>query len=112
MVRDPKYPPQATTSSNNWIHGTDYETDGALYINRVNQHKIPGAACHVTIRSAQLMHDIYHDQTGTQDGGPHVPSTRGGMIKVPKPQRSHHVCVTRVQKCFQVKRQALIMMVH
>ena len=54
LVKDPKYPPQATTSSSNWIHGTEYETGGSA-LHRVNQHNAPCVACHVTTRSAQLM---------------------------------------------------------
>ena len=53
-MKDPKYPPQATTSSNNYIYGTEYETGGDA-LNRVNQHNVPCAACHVTTRSAQLV---------------------------------------------------------
>ena len=54
LVKDPKYPPQAATSSTNWIYGTEYETGGSA-LSRVNQHNAPCAACHVTTRSAQLM---------------------------------------------------------
>ena len=53
LVKDPTYPPQATTSSNNHIYGTEYETAGAL--RRVSQHNAPCVACHATTRSAQLM---------------------------------------------------------
>ena len=54
LVKDPKYPPQATTSSTNYIYGSEYETGGDA-LNRVNQHNVPCAACHVTTRSAQLV---------------------------------------------------------
>ena len=54
LVKDPKYPPQAATNSENWIHGTEYDTpSGAL--SRVHNHNPPCAACHVTTRSALLM---------------------------------------------------------
>ncbi len=54
LVKDPNYPPQATTSSQNWINGSEYETHwGAL--RRVANHNAPCVACHVTTRSAQLM---------------------------------------------------------
>ena len=54
LVKDPNYPPQATTSSHSWINGTVYETRwGALH--RVANHNTPCVACHVTTRSAQLM---------------------------------------------------------
>ena len=54
LVKDPKYPPQANTTSGNWINGTEYKTyRGAL--RRVADHNAPCVACHVTTRSAQLM---------------------------------------------------------
>ncbi len=54
LVKDPKYPQEATSSSDNWIYGTEYETGGSP-LNRVNDHNPPCVACHVTTRSAQLM---------------------------------------------------------
>ena len=54
LVENPKYPPQATTSSTNYIYGTEYETGGGA-LHRVDQHNPPCVACHVTTRSTQLM---------------------------------------------------------
>ena len=54
LVKDPKYPTQATTSSTNWIYGSEYQTHGEA-LNRVADHNPPCVACHVTTRSAQLM---------------------------------------------------------
>ena len=54
LMKDPKYPPQATTTSTNWIYGTEYDTHGGA-LNRMADHNAPCVACHVTTRSAQLM---------------------------------------------------------
>ena len=54
LVKNPKYPQEATTSSGNYIYGTEYETGGGP-LNEVSQNNPPCAACHVTTRSAQLM---------------------------------------------------------
>ena len=54
LVKHPKYPPQATTTSTNWIYGTEYDTQGGA-LNRMADHNPPCVACHVTTRSAQLM---------------------------------------------------------
>ena len=53
LVKDPKYPPQATTYGN-YIYGTEYHVGGQV-LSRINNHNAPCAACHVTTRSAQLM---------------------------------------------------------
>ncbi len=53
-MKDPNYPQEATTSSGNYIYGTEYETGGGA-LNRLDDDNPPCAACHVTTRSAQLM---------------------------------------------------------
>ena len=45
---------EATTTSSNWLNGTEYQTHGGA-LHRVADHNPPYVDCHVTTRSAQLM---------------------------------------------------------